>query len=151
MPVEKKSVMWRNLSTWQIVRWRNSPHDILSCGKKFSTWKMWRKPEMWRNNVFNVWCFVAFYNILLQNHLFVIYAVWSRNQFSYDLRAFSWRKLSQKLCPLRKITNTTQKTQQSGQIIKVNKCQRIKNYSNPRGFHPFNSKWIKLSNPDLKP
>ena len=26
-------VMWRNLSTWQMVRWSNSPHDRLSCGK----------------------------------------------------------------------------------------------------------------------
>ena len=26
-------VIWRNLSTCQIVRWRNSPHDRLSCGK----------------------------------------------------------------------------------------------------------------------
>ena len=29
----EKIVMWRNLSIWQIVRWRNSPHDRLSCGK----------------------------------------------------------------------------------------------------------------------
>ena len=33
VPVEKNSVMWRNLSTWQIVRWRNSPHDRLTSGK----------------------------------------------------------------------------------------------------------------------
>ena len=25
---------------------------------------------MWRNNVYNLWCFVAFYNILLHNHFF---------------------------------------------------------------------------------
>ena len=30
--VEKKSVMWRNFSIWQIVMWRS-----------FSTWEMWRK------------------------------------------------------------------------------------------------------------
>ena len=42
--------------TWQIVMW-----------KKFSTWEMWRKFVMWRNNVYNLWCFVAFYAVLLQN------------------------------------------------------------------------------------
>ena len=31
---------------------------------------------MWRNNVYNLWCFVAFYNIFLQN------------QFVWDLRCF---------------------------------------------------------------
>ena len=25
---------------------------------------------MWRNNVYNLWCFVAFYNILLPNQFF---------------------------------------------------------------------------------
>ena len=35
-------------STWQIVMW-----------KKLSTWEMWRKSVMWRNNVYNLWCFVA--------------------------------------------------------------------------------------------
>ena len=38
VPWEKNSVMWRNLSTWQIVRWRNSPHDRLSCGKNLHIW-----------------------------------------------------------------------------------------------------------------
>ena len=42
--------------TWQIIMW-----------KKFSTWEMWRKFVMWRNNVSNLWCFVAFYAVLLQN------------------------------------------------------------------------------------
>ena len=37
-------------STWQIVMW-----------KEFSIWEMWRK------NVYNSWCFVAFYAVLLQN------------------------------------------------------------------------------------
>ena len=32
-------------------------------------------------HVYNLWCFVAFYAILLQNHFFVIYAVLSRNMF----------------------------------------------------------------------
>ena len=26
---------------------------------------------MWRNNVYNLWCFVEFYNILLPNHFFL--------------------------------------------------------------------------------
>ena len=43
--------------TWQIITWT-----------KFSTWEMWRKFVMWRKNVSNLWCFVAFYAVLLQNH-----------------------------------------------------------------------------------
>ena len=58
-------VMWRNLSTWQMVRWSNSPHDRLSCGKNSPHEKyeenLWK---MWRNKVYNVWCSVAFYIIL---------------------------------------------------------------------------------------
>ena len=38
-----------------------------------------------------MWCFVAFYVILLQNHFIVIYAVLSRNMFPRDSRAFAWR------------------------------------------------------------
>ena len=87
-------VMWRNLSTWQMVRWSNSPHDRLSCRKNSRHEKcednLWK---MWRNNVYNVWCFVAFYIILLQNLFFVIYAVLSRNMFPCDSRAFAWRKI----------------------------------------------------------
>ena len=33
-------------------------------------WKMLRKSEMWRNNVYNLWYFAAFCNVLLQNHFF---------------------------------------------------------------------------------
>ena len=56
--------------TWQIIMW-----------KKFSTWEMWRKFVMWRNNVSNLWCFVAFYAVLLQNRdlrSFVAISVLSR-------------------------------------------------------------------------
>ena len=60
-----------------------------------------KKSEMWRNNVYNFWCFVKFYNILLQNHSFAIYADLSRNLLWYDLRGV---KLSQTLGPRRKIT-----------------------------------------------
>ena len=53
-------VMWRNLSTWQMVRWSNSPHDRLSCGKNSPHGKreenMWK---MWRNNV--VFCRILCY------------------------------------------------------------------------------------------
>ena len=57
--------------TWQIIMW-----------KKFSTWEMWRKFVMWRNNVSNLWCFVAFYAVLLQNvdlRSFVAISVLSRS------------------------------------------------------------------------
>ena len=33
---------------------------------------------------------------------FVIYAVLSRNQFWYDLRAFAWRKIELKIVPVEK-------------------------------------------------
>ena len=66
-------------STWQIVMW-----------KKFSTWEMWRKSEMWRNNVYNLWCFVAFYAVL------------SRNLFCHNLRAFAWSKIEPKIVPVEK-------------------------------------------------
>ena len=89
VPVEKKSVMWRNLSTWQIVRWRNSPHDRLSCGKILHMRSL-KKSEMWRNNVYNLWCFVAFYNILLQNQFGTIYTLLRRD------------KISKQFCPWRK-------------------------------------------------
>ena len=50
-------VIWRNLSTCQIVRWRNSPHDRLSCGKNLHMRNLfcydlrafaWRKIGPWR-------------------------------------------------------------------------------------------------------
>ena len=59
LPLSANNPISTLLDTPQIVMW-----------KKFPTWEMWRKSEMWRNNVYNVWCFVAFYNILLQNQLF---------------------------------------------------------------------------------
>ena len=59
------------------VHIRSSPHHRLSCGQilemtdchveNFSTWEMWRKFVMWRNNVYNLWRFLAFYAVLLRN------------------------------------------------------------------------------------
>ena len=90
-------LMWRNFSMWQIFMWTNSPHNRLSCGQildmtdyhveKFSTWEMWRKFVMWRNNVSNLWCFVAFYAVLLQY------------LFCSDLRTFAWRKIQPRITP----------------------------------------------------
>ena len=73
------------------VHIRSSPHHRLSCGQilemtdchveNFSTWEMWRKFVMWRNNVYNLWRFVAFYAVLLQNRdlrSFVVISVLSR-------------------------------------------------------------------------
>ena len=40
---------------------KNSPHE--KCEENL--WKTWR------NNVYNVWCFVAFYVILFQNQFFL--------------------------------------------------------------------------------
>ena len=72
---------------WQIVM-----------GKKLSTWEMWNKYVMWRNDLYNIWCFVAL-NIFKISFV-AICAVLSRI-FCRDWRAFVWRKL----CVWRKTTN----------------------------------------------
>ena len=115
-PVEK------NLSCGEIC-----PHDRFPCGqilhitdchmdkfltrqivmwKKSSTWEMWRKFVMWRNNVYNLWRFVAFYAVLLQNLLlsdlrcFVAKSVLSRfTHFCVET------KLSKKFARGEKVTN----------------------------------------------
>ena len=51
----------------------------------------------WRNNVYNLRCFIAFYAVLLQNMFFTIYAVSLQNKFCCDLSAFAWKKLSHTL------------------------------------------------------
>ena len=57
---------------------------------------------MWRNNVnkygvlshFTIfWCKISF---------LAIFAVLSQNQFWYDLRAFTWRKIEPKIVPVEK-------------------------------------------------
>ena len=84
--VEKKSAMWRNFCTWQIViffMWQ------IVMGKKLSTWEMWNKSVMWRNYVYNLWCFVALNGSKIS--FVAINAVLSRI-FCRNLRAFVWRK-----------------------------------------------------------
>ena len=71
---------------------KDSPHE--KCEENL--WKMWR------NYVYNVWCFVAFYVILLQNLFFVIYAVLSRNMFLAIHSLLRGDKLNKNLCPWRK-------------------------------------------------
>ena len=70
-------------STWHIVMW-----------KKLSTWEIWRKSVIWRNYVYNLWCFVAL-NCCKISFL-AIYAVLSRI-FCRDSRAFVWRKIVSKI------------------------------------------------------
>ena len=63
---------------------------------------MWRKCVMWKNNVYNLWRFVAFYAVLLQNLWFTqfccnicfvaIYALLRGEKFSQELR--SLRKMT---------------------------------------------------------
>ena len=59
-------------STWQIVMW-----------KHFSTWEMWRKSVIWRNNVYNLWCFETcfgtIYAILLGDKLSQRLNPWREN------------------------------------------------------------------------
>ena len=85
VPVEK------NLSCGEICphdRWSGGVNLHMTCGKK---------SVMWRNIVYNVWCFVTFYAILLPNLFFVIDNVLSRfTRFCVE------KKLATKLCPWRK-------------------------------------------------
>ena len=58
---------------------------------------------MWRNNVYNLWCFVAFYNILLQNQFFLQFTLFCREIcFGTIYALLRGEKFSQKLCPWRK-------------------------------------------------
>ena len=61
--------------------------------KKLSTWKMWRKSVMWRNYVYNLWCFVAL-NCCKISFL-AIYAVLSRSflsRFTHFCVEKNWAK-----------------------------------------------------------
>ena len=51
------------------------------------------------NRLYNLWCFSAYYAVLLQYH-FAIFAVLSQNLFCRDLRAFVWRKIEPKIMPV---------------------------------------------------
>ena len=51
----------------------------------------------------NLWCFVTFDSVLLQNHFFLaIYAVLLQNLFCRDLLAFAWRDIEPKIVPVEK-------------------------------------------------
>ena len=64
---------------------------------------MQRKSEMWRNTVYNLWCFVAFYNILLQNQFFLRFTLFCREiSFGMIYALLRGEKFSQKLCLWRK-------------------------------------------------
>ena len=63
---------------------------------------MLRKSEMWRNNVYNLWYFAAFRNVLLQNLFLQVMLFCRRNLFLYDLRASAWRKIEPKIVPVEK-------------------------------------------------
>ena len=84
----------------------NSPHNRLSCGNKFSKREMWRKSVMWRNKLYHLWCFVALYSIVLQNHFFAIYAVLSQNWLSRFTRFCVEKNLAKKCACGEKMTNT---------------------------------------------
>ena len=53
------------------------------------------------NNVYNLWCFNAYYAVLLQSR-FAIYAVLSQNPICRDLRTFAWRKIEPKIVSVEK-------------------------------------------------
>ena len=58
---------------------------------------------MWRNNVYNLWCFVEFYNILLPNQFFLQFTLFCCEiSFGTIYALLHGEKFSQKLCPWRK-------------------------------------------------
>ena len=58
---------------------------------------------MWRNNVYNLWCFVAFYNILLPNQFFLQFTLFCREiSFGTIYALLRGEKFSQKVCLSRK-------------------------------------------------
>ena len=64
---------------------------------------MLRKSEMWRNNVYNLWCFIAFYNILLPNHFILQFTLFCREiSFGTIYALLRGDKLSQRLGSWRK-------------------------------------------------
>ena len=52
---------------------------------------MGKSPSLSKNYVFNLWCFVTFCTVLLQNQFFGFTMI-CRNIFCHDLRAIAWRK-----------------------------------------------------------
>ena len=86
------------------------PHDRWSGGvilhmtdchvEKFSTWEMWRKSEMRWTNVYNLWCFVAFYNILLQNQFCCDFRGFVAKSVLVQFMRFCVEKIAPKIVPV---------------------------------------------------
>ena len=87
----RKSVKWRNRLSYGEI----SPHE-----------KYGAKSVMWRNclnNVYNLWCFNAYYAVLLQNLLILRFTLFCRKICFVAIYALlRGEKLSKKLCPWRK-------------------------------------------------
>ena len=61
---------------------------------------------MWRNNVYNLWCFVAFYNILLPNQFFLQFTLFCREiSFGTIYALLCGEKFSQNCARGEKMTN----------------------------------------------
>ena len=61
---------------------------------------------MWRNNVYNSWCFVAFYNILLPNQFFLQFTLFCRKiSFGAITRFCVEKNLAKKCARGEKMTN----------------------------------------------
>ena len=61
---------------------------------------------MWRNNVYNLWCFVAFYNILLPNQFFLQFTLFCREiSFGTIYALLRGEKFSQNCARGEKMTN----------------------------------------------
>ena len=57
---------------------------------------------MWRNNVYNSWCFAAFYNVLWLNQFFLQFTLFCREiGFGMIYALLRGEKFSKKLCPWR--------------------------------------------------
>ena len=116
MPVEKKSAMWRNFSTWQTEIRRNSPHNKLSVEEMYPHGKYRDKSVMWRNVETNLSCGeisphercgdkseLSQFMLFCRKICFVaIYAVLSRNIFGCNFCAFAWRKIEPKFLSVEK-------------------------------------------------
>ena len=60
---------------------------------------------MWRNNVYNLWCFVAFYNILLPNQFFCNLRCFVAKSVLVQFTRFSVEKNLAKIVPVENMTN----------------------------------------------
>ena len=117
--------MWRNLFTWQMVRWSNSPHDRLSCGKNSPHGKceenMWK---MWRNNV--VFCRILCYFVA--------------ESFYCDLRCFIAKYVSSRF---------TRFCVGKFFVKKIARGEKMTNMRYGRTVFPFQTKFHWLQSPNL--